>query len=132
MLVGCGRVCKLLQTTKGSTAVSFTHELNYFYARFEVRNTKTRMRASAVQDDCVITLFIVHVSKTIKQVNIHKVAVPDALPGHVLRACADQLSSVFAEIFNLSLTEPVIPTCFKQTTIVPVPKNTKENCLNDY
>ena len=26
----------------------------------------------------------------------------------------------------------VIPTCFKQTTIVPVPKNNKVTCLNDY
>ena len=33
---------------------------------------------------------------------------------------------------NLSLSESVIPTCFKQTTIVPVPKNTKVTCLNDY
>ena len=28
-------------------------------------------------------------------------------------------------MFNLSLTQSVIPTCFKQTTIVPVPKNGK-------
>ena len=34
--------------------------------------------------------------------------------------------------FNLSLMESVIPTCFKQTTLVPVPKNTKVTCLNDY
>ena len=26
----------------------------------------------------------------------------------------------------------MIPTCFKQTTIVPVPKNTKVTGLNDY
>ena len=26
----------------------------------------------------------------------------------------------------------LIPTCFKQTTIVPVPKNTRLTCLNDY
>ena len=26
----------------------------------------------------------------------------------------------------------MIPTCFKQTTIVPVPKNTKVICLNNY
>ena len=32
----------------------------------------------------------------------------------------------------MSLIESVIPTCFKQTTIVPVPKDTKANCLNDY
>ena len=44
----------------------------------------------------------------------------------------DQLAIVFTDIFNLSLTESVISTCFKQTTIVPVPKNTKVACLNDY
>ena len=71
-------------------------------------------------------------SKTFKHVNIHKAAGPDGLPGLVLRACADQLASVFTDIFNLSLSESVIPTCFKHTTIVPVPKNTKVTCLNDY
>ena len=32
----------------------------------------------------------------------------------------------------MSLIESIIPTCFKQTTMVPVPKNTKGTCLNDY
>ena len=90
------------------------------------------MRAPAVQDDSVITLSAANVSKTFKQVNIHKAAEPDRLPGRVLRACADQLAIVFTDIFNLSLSEAVIPTCFKQTTIVPVPKDTKVTCLNDY
>jgi hypothetical protein len=39
--------------------------------------------------------------------------------------------SNFTDIFNLSLTESVI-ICFKQTTIVPVPKKVKVTCLNDY
>jgi hypothetical protein len=90
------------------------------------------MRASAVPDDCVITLSVADVSKTVKQVNIHKAAGPYGLPGRVLRACADQLAGVFTDIFNMSLIESVIPTCFKQTTIVLVPKNTKATCLNDY
>ena len=42
------------------------------------------------------------------------------------------LSSVLTDIFNLSLTELGISTCFKQTTIVPVPKEAKVTCLNDY
>ena len=90
------------------------------------------MRASAVPYDCMITLSVADVSKTFKQVNIHKAAGPDGLSGRVLRACADQLAGVFTDIFNVSLIVSVIPTCFKQTTIVPVPKNTKASCLNDY
>jgi hypothetical protein len=46
------------------------------------------------------------------------------------RALRDQLASVFTDIFNLSLTESVIPT-FKKTTVVPVAKNTKVTCPND-
>ena len=77
------------------------------------------MSAPALPDDCVITRSVADVSKSFIQVNIQKAAGPDGLPGRVLRACADQLS-----IFNLSLSKSVIPTCLKQTTIVPVPKNT--------
>ena len=80
----------------------------------------------------VITHFVANVSKTFKQVNIHKTAVPEGLTGHVLRASADQLTSVFTDIINLSLTKSVIPTCFKQTNIVPVPKKAKVTCLIDY
>jgi hypothetical protein len=71
----------------------------------------------------VITLSVADV-RPFEPVNIHEGAGPDGLPGRVLRACGDQLACVFIDIFNLSLTELVMPTCFKQTTIVSVPKNT--------
>ena len=47
----------------------------------------------------MITFSVADVSKTFKQVNILKAAGPDGLPGHVLRACADQLDSVFTNSF---------------------------------
>ena len=65
---------------------SLQDELIYFYACFEASSTETCMRAPAVPEDCVITLSVTDVSKTFKQVNIHKVAGPDGLPGCVLRA----------------------------------------------
>jgi hypothetical protein len=66
------------------------------------------------QKPCVITLSVaVDVSKTFKQVNIHKAAGPDGLPGRMLQACADQLAGVFTDIFNMSLIESVIPTMFQ-------------------
>ena len=60
-----------------------------------------------------MTLSTADESKTFKQVNIHKAAGPDGFPGCVIQACADQLASVFTDIFNLSLTESVIPTMFQ-------------------
>ena len=46
--------------------------LNAFYARFEASKTEACMRAPAVPDNCVITRLVADVSKTFKQVNIHK------------------------------------------------------------
>ena len=88
-----------------SSDLSLPDELNAFYACFEASKSEPCMRALAV--------------------NIHKAAGPDSLPGCVLRAYADQLLSFFTDIFNLSLNKSVIPTCFKQTTIVPVPTKVK-------
>jgi hypothetical protein len=51
----------------------------------------------------LITVSVDDVNKTFKQVNIHKAAEPDGLPERVLKACADQLSSFFTDVFNLSL-----------------------------
>ena len=80
--------CKPLQTTNGRempSDMSHTDELINFYACFEASNSETFMRASAVPNDCVITLSAADVSKTFKQVNIHKAAGADKLPERVLR-----------------------------------------------
>ena len=66
---------------------SLPDELNYFYARFEANNTETCTRARAVLEDCVIILSAADVSKTFRQVNIHKAAGPARLPGRVSGKC---------------------------------------------
>ncbi|KAI3360543.1 hypothetical protein L3Q82_002422 [Scortum barcoo] len=72
------------------------------------------------------------VCRTLKRINTRKAPGPDGIPGRALKVCADQLADVFADIFNMSLLQSVVPTCFKETTIVPVPKKTKILSLNDY
>jgi hypothetical protein len=67
-------------------------------------------------------------SKTFKCINLCKAA----SPGGILRACADQLAGVFTDIFNLSLSQSAVPTCFNMSTIVPVPNKSKVTELNDY
>ncbi len=39
---------------------------------------------------------------------------------------------LFTSIFNESLATSVVPTPFKKSVIIPVPKNSKPSCLNDY
>lgn len=50
----------------------------------------------------------------------------------VLNTYADLLASVITSILNLSLEQPVVLTCLKRSTMVPVPKNASPGCLNDY
>ena len=66
-----------------------------------------------------------------QRVNSRKAAGPDNISPCLLKLCADQLSGVFTDIFNVSLSQCKIPHCFKRSTIIPVPKKSA-SCLNDY
>eukprot|EP00061_Rhincodon_typus_P013143 g39327.t1 len=57
---------------------------------------------------------------------------PDGVSGQALRSRVDQLAEVFTDIFNLSILQAEVPTCFKKNTIIPVSKKTCATCLNDH
>ena len=63
-----------------------------------------------------LTFSVADASKTFKHVNPRKASGPDSIPSRVLRACADQLAGVFTDIFNLSLSQFVVPAFFKMST----------------
>eukprot|EP00061_Rhincodon_typus_P010009 g33944.t1 len=65
-------------------------------------------------------------------VNPRKAMSPDGVSGRALRSCVDQLVEVFSDIFNLSLLQAKVPTCFKKTTITAAPKKTHAVYINDY
>ncbi len=113
-------------------------ELNTFYGRFECNGGATvpisasgSSRQSS-DDDHVITVSEDEVRRELRRVNVRKAVGPDGITGRVLRSCADQLAGLFTSIFNESLATSVIPTSFKKSVIIPVPKNSKPSCLNDY
>ncbi len=82
-------------------------------------------------DNHVITVSEDEVRRAFKRVNVRKAAGPDGINGRVLRSCADQLAGLFTSIFNESLATSVVPTSFKKSIIIPVPKNNKPSCLNE-
>ncbi|KAL0150482.1 hypothetical protein M9458_054299 [Cirrhinus mrigala] len=57
---------------------------------------------------------------------------PDGVTPTCLKTCADQLAPIFSQIFNRSLELCEVPSCFKRSTIIPVPKKPKITGLNDY
>ncbi len=111
-------------------------ELNTFYGRFECNGGATlpssASGSSRQSSDHVFTVSEDEVLRELKRVNVRKAAGPDGITGRVLRSCADQLAGLFISIFNESLATSVVPTSFKKSVIIPVPKNSKPSCLNDY
>ncbi len=113
-------------------------ELNTFYGRFECNGGSATLPISVSgssrqrSDNHVITVSEDEVRRALKRVNIRKAAGPDGITGRILRSCANQLAGLFTSIFNESLATSVVPTSFKKSIIVPVPKNNKPSCLNDY
>jgi hypothetical protein len=82
-------------------------------------------QATTVPVDCELPFSLADVSKTFKHVKPGKASGSDGITSQVLRSCADHLAGVFMDIFNLSLYQSVVTTCFKMATIVPVPKKAK-------
>src|SRR4029434_6228144 len=52
--------------------------------------------------------------------------------GRVLRDCAEELKDIFTDIFNTSLSQAAVPSHFKTSIIIPVPKKPAPSCFNDY
>jgi len=112
---------------------AFPDQLNEFYARFDRLNTYPVPQMNtpefcsppfAVQEADVRRLF--------KRQNENKASGPDGVSSSVLKNCADQLAPIFTDIFNDSLSLCQIPSCFKSSVIVPIPKKAKVSTLNDY
>lgn len=113
-------------------SASLPDELNAFYARFEDSNTLPVVKLPAGNNSCSLTFSLPDVTRSLRAVNPRKAPGHDGVHGGVLRSCANQLAEVLKDIFSLSLRLSAIPTCFKKTTIVPVPKKSVVTCLNDY
>ncbi len=79
-----------------------------------------------------MTLSPENVRRSLSRINACKAPGPDNTPGRVLRDCAVELTDVFTDIFNISSSQAVVPTYFKATTIIPVPKKSSPSCFNDY
>ncbi|KAM4624569.1 gamma-crystallin M2-like [Polymixia lowei] len=111
---------------------SLPGELNYFYARFDRDNQETPIKSALSADLQPLTLTPSEVRTVLSRTNARKAAGPDGIPGRVLRNCAEQLTTVLTDIFNLSLAQAVVPACLKTTSIVPVPKHSSATSLNDF
>ncbi len=134
---GCGKACSASQTTRPpqtliSASDSLPDDLNSFYARFETSSVNTERSHTHTWANQPPTVSSAVVHKALRKIYPRKAAGRDNIPGRALRACATELADVIASIFNLSISQSTIPTCFNTTTMVPLPKKSPPTCLNDY
>lgn len=111
---------------------SLPDDLNSFYPRPEVTNTRSVQRLIPPPTDQVLQLPAESARRAFSRKNPRNAPIPDNVPGRALKSCTDQLKDVFTDIFSTSLFQAVVPTCFKSVTIIPVPKNSNPHSLNDY
>ena len=71
------------------------------------------------------------VRREFRKVNPRKAAGPDRIKPSILKSCADQLAGIFCILFNLSLSESTVPSPWKTSCIVPVPKKSSVITMND-
>ena len=119
-------------THSNCDSVATPDNLNTFYSRFDkLNNTPTATFLTSnltppftIQNHEVVASF--------QKQNSKKAPGPDGILTATLIHCADLLAPVFTDIFNFSLETQTVPSCFKSSIIVPVPKKQKVMSLNEY
>ncbi len=98
-----------------------TDDLNVFYCRFE----KTPFTPPETPTSSTPALKI----KCVRSTKLSPG--PDSVTPACLKTCGDQLAPIFTQIFNRSLELCKVPSCFKCSTVIPVPKKPNITGLND-
>lgn len=118
-----------------NTSATLPDDQNFF-ARFEAHNSdsSTSVRSSPEATDIQVTQDTV--SRVFKKFNAQKAASPDGIASRALKKCYNQLSWVYNDIFNMSLSLSVVPCffCFflKKNIIVPIATKNPVICVKDY
>ena len=72
------------------------------------------------------------VTNQFKKSKANKAPGPDGIPGRLLKECAIELGPVFQPLFKQSVDIGVIPTIWKTSIVVPVPKMSSPSELNHF
>jgi len=102
---------------------SFIEQLNTFYARFNVANPgKNWKQFDTSSASTPISVDEQRVVSILSKLQPRKAPGPDGLEGRILKECSAQLGGMVTQLFQLSLNTGYVPSAWKETTIIPVPK----------
>ncbi len=109
-------------------------DLNEFYCRFE-QTPHTRSEhlstqpltppATPLSPTPALQIREDDVRQVFRKQKRKKIPSPDCVTPACLKSCADQLAPIFTQTFNRLLELCEVPSCFKCSTIIPIPKKPK-------
>ena len=108
-------------TIKGVLDAELPNAFNCFFESCDFTQNISALKNSLVP----LTDFVIckdQVTALLKKTNIRKAAGPDAVCGRTLRYCANQLSEVFSTLFQMCVNHCQLPSIWKSSTIIPIPK----------
>ena len=122
------------QKISSDIGLDFAKDLNTFYTRFDCHNFDSERQSvlDSLNDEDVPSITIEDVEKSFSKINIRKACGPDKLAGIVLKECREQLSVIFAKLYQISLSTHTLPDIWKTSNIIPIPKKSNPQVLNDY
>ena len=125
---------KRLSPLGGKDDGSFAEDMNSFYSRFDNHDFRSVIDdiISSTKTDCNLRIDEKDVLRVFQCTNVRKSPGPDGISGQVLKNCATQLSGIFHSIFQASLSLHKVPTLWKTSIVVPVPKKSRPASPNDF
>ena len=129
--------CEPKPTCSVSDPETLTKELNTFFTRFDNQDFSSEcqalLRALPPPDPEELAPFTEEeVRCQLSRCKPGKAPGPDGTPARVLKACAMELSQILHSLFCQSYRTATIPTLWKTTTIIPVPKKPRPTEPNHY
>ena len=116
--------------------LKFASDLNLFYNRFDSHDfsieCESLLAAGPLPVPGDIDISTVDVTNQFKKCKANKAPGPDGIPGRLLKECAIELGPVFQPLFKQSVDIGVIPTIWKTSVVVPVPKMSSPSELNHF
>lgn len=112
------------------------NELNNFFCCFDLRDFSqalgTAMDSVPKSDSGAITIDQHAVERLFSHICPRKASGPDGISGRLLKSCSSELAEAWRPIFQKSKDTHSVPSMWKSSIIVPVPKKASRKENNDY
>ena len=114
---------------------TYVNDLNVFYARFDDKNfhAECNEMLNVVNSKNDQKIFITRgdVSLALSSAKPGKACGPDKICGKVVKGCKEPLVTPMLRLFQFSLDNCIVPSMWKTSEIVPIPKNKIPLSKND-